>query len=69
MAQKSSWKLGQEKINTSADEADKFKYILQNSVFLWQYNFSLECSNNTGETEGLFLIDCLFQPSEMREIL
>lgn len=76
VAQKNSWKLGQEKINASADEADKFKYILQNSIFLWQYNFSLECNNNwTPGTDliqvrqGLFLTDCLFQPAEMWEIL
>lgn len=46
MTEKNSWKLGQEKINTSADEAEKFKYILQNSIFLWHYNFSLDCSSN-----------------------
>lgn len=33
LAQKNDWKLNQEKTNTSAGEAENFKYILQNSTF------------------------------------
>lgn len=75
MAEKNPWRLGKEQINTSADEAGEFKYIVQNSIFLWLYNFSLECSSNWVPGTDLLqvrqfvLTDCLLQPSEMQEIL
>lgn len=74
LAQKNYWQLDQEKTNTSADKAENFKLILQNSTFLGQYSFRLECCNTLipgtdflQVRQRLFLLDCLFLPSSRCE--